>query len=78
MMINAVKHRRAVLTAAALGAAAVAATTAATTATAAPARPAAHHAPAKPTVVLVHGAFAESASWNGVVQRLQRDGYPVI
>ncbi|MFF4653816.1 alpha/beta fold hydrolase [Streptomyces sp. NPDC001380] len=83
-------RRRAVLTAAAaLGAAAVAATTAATTATAAaparpaparpaPARPAAHPAPARPTVVLVHGAFAESASWNGVVQRLQRDGYPVI
>jgi len=21
----------------------------------------------KPTVVLVHGAFAESASWNGVI-----------
>jgi pimeloyl-ACP methyl ester carboxylesterase len=25
----------------------------------------------KPTVVLVHGAFAESASWNGVIDRLQ-------
>lgn len=25
----------------------------------------------KPTVVLVHGAFAESASWNGVITRLQ-------
>jgi pimeloyl-ACP methyl ester carboxylesterase len=25
----------------------------------------------KPTVVLVHGAFAESASWNGVIERLQ-------
>src|SRR3954452_6663019 len=24
----------------------------------------------KPTVVLVHGAFAESASWNGVIRRL--------
>ncbi|MFD1046929.1 hypothetical protein ACFQ1S_15950, partial [Kibdelosporangium lantanae] len=24
----------------------------------------------KPTVVLVHGAFAESASWNGVISRL--------
>ncbi|QFU86974.1 alpha/beta fold hydrolase [Amycolatopsis sp. YIM 10] len=32
----------------------------------------------KPTVVLVHGAFAESASWDGVVQRLQRHGYPVV
>jgi len=32
----------------------------------------------RPTVVLVHGAFAESASWNGVVARLARDGYPVV
>jgi len=32
----------------------------------------------KPTIVLVHGAFAESASWNGVVADLQRRGYPVI
>ncbi|HJP73833.1 MAG TPA: alpha/beta hydrolase [Pseudonocardiaceae bacterium] len=32
----------------------------------------------KPTIVLVHGAFAESASWNGVVRRLQDDGYPVV
>jgi pimeloyl-ACP methyl ester carboxylesterase len=32
----------------------------------------------KPTVVLVHGAFAESSSWNGVISRLQRQGYPVV
>jgi len=32
----------------------------------------------KPTVVLVHGAFAESSSWDGVITKLQRDGYPVI
>lgn len=31
----------------------------------------------KPTVVLVHGAFADSGGWNAVVQRLQDDGYPV-
>ena len=31
-----------------------------------------------PTVVLVHGAFAESASWNGVISRLQDQGYTVI
>jgi len=31
----------------------------------------------KPTVVLVHGAWANSGSWDGVVQRLQRDGYTV-
>lgn len=33
---------------------------------------------AKPTIVLVHGAFADASSWSGVIQRLQRDGYPVI
>lgn len=32
----------------------------------------------KPTVVLVHGAFADSASWNGVIAVLERDGYKVI
>lgn len=32
----------------------------------------------KPTVVLVHGAFAESASWNGVVTKLLDAGYPVV
>ncbi|PRC51501.1 alpha/beta hydrolase, partial [Mycobacterium sp. ITM-2017-0098] len=31
-----------------------------------------------PTVVLVHGAFADSSSWNGVIESLKRDGYPVI
>ena len=31
-----------------------------------------------PTVVLVHGAFADGSSWNGVIERLQRQGYPVI
>ncbi|MFD6292854.1 alpha/beta fold hydrolase [Streptomyces sp. NPDC060205] len=32
----------------------------------------------KPTVVLVHGAFADSTSWNGVVKELRHDGYPVV
>ena len=32
----------------------------------------------KPTVVLVHGAFADSSSWNGVIAQLRHDGYPVI
>ncbi|WP_193046529.1 alpha/beta fold hydrolase [Mycolicibacterium baixiangningiae] len=32
----------------------------------------------KPTVVLVHGAFADSSSWNGVIKILESDGYPVI
>lgn len=32
----------------------------------------------KPTVVLVHGAFADSSSWNDVVKKLKREGYPVV
>jgi pimeloyl-ACP methyl ester carboxylesterase len=32
----------------------------------------------KPTIVLVHGAFADSSSWNGVITELHRDGFPVI
>lgn len=32
----------------------------------------------KPTIILVHGAFAESSSWDGVTSRLIRAGYPVI
>lgn len=32
----------------------------------------------KPTVVLVHGAFAESSSWNAVAATLKQQGYPVI
>ena len=32
----------------------------------------------KPTVVLVHGAFAESASWNGVIERLHPRSVEVI
>jgi pimeloyl-ACP methyl ester carboxylesterase len=40
---------------------------------AAPAAPA-----VKPTIVLVHGAWADSSSWSGEVSRLQQDGYPVI
>lgn len=32
----------------------------------------------KPTVILVHGAFADATSWNGVATRLRADGYTVI
>lgn len=32
----------------------------------------------RPTIVLVHGAFAESASWNGVTSELLKTGYPVV
>jgi pimeloyl-ACP methyl ester carboxylesterase len=32
----------------------------------------------KPTIVLVHGAFAESSSWDGVIEPLVDAGHPVI
>ena len=32
----------------------------------------------KPTIVLVHGAFAESSSWDGVIDPLRDAGHPVI
>jgi pimeloyl-ACP methyl ester carboxylesterase len=33
---------------------------------------------ARPTVVIVHGAFADASGWNDVIGRLRRAGYPVI
>jgi pimeloyl-ACP methyl ester carboxylesterase len=35
-------------------------------------------ATAKPTIVLVHGAFADGTGWQRVIPILQRDGYEVI
>ncbi|WP_328491980.1 alpha/beta hydrolase [Streptomyces sp. NBC_00414] len=35
------------------------------------------HSTPKPTVLLVHGAWADSSSWSPVVDRLQAQGYPV-
>ncbi|MFF0424929.1 alpha/beta fold hydrolase [Streptomyces sp. NPDC004520] len=32
----------------------------------------------KPTIVLVHGAFADASSWSGTIRRLQHAGYPVL
>jgi len=32
----------------------------------------------KPTIVLVHGAFAESSSWNGVISRLSEHGVTAV
>lgn len=31
-----------------------------------------------PTVLLVHGAFADATSWSGVIEELQKHGVPVI
>ncbi|MEV7075752.1 alpha/beta hydrolase [Streptomyces sp. NPDC093990] len=41
-------------------------------------RSAQHRHPAEPTVVLIHGAFADGSSWSGVVERLQRRGHRVL
>jgi pimeloyl-ACP methyl ester carboxylesterase len=34
--------------------------------------------PTLPTIVLVHGAWADGSSWSAVIERLQVDGYQVI
>ncbi|QIG42052.1 alpha/beta hydrolase [Nocardioides anomalus] len=42
---------------------------------------ASHHsdtATRRPTIVLVHGAWADASSWSGVVRGLQADGYRVL
>ena len=31
----------------------------------------------KPSIVLIHGAWADGSSWNGVIHLLQEQGYPV-
>jgi pimeloyl-ACP methyl ester carboxylesterase len=62
-----------------VGAVAAAALSLAATSPAAAAKAAHRPAPqTKPTVVLVHGAFADASSWNGVIKRLRHDGYPVV
>ena len=33
---------------------------------------------ASPTIVLVHGGFADAASWTGVIERLQGDGFTML
>jgi len=45
-----------------------------------PAAPAAGGGPkaAKPTIVLVHGSFADSSGWSGVIERLQQHGYTAL
>ncbi|WP_433347531.1 alpha/beta hydrolase [Microtetraspora malaysiensis] len=32
----------------------------------------------KPTIVLVHGGFADASGWNGVIAELRKDGYKKI
>jgi pimeloyl-ACP methyl ester carboxylesterase len=57
--------------------AAVAALTVASTALAAPSGTHDPKPTVKPTIVLVHGAWAGSSSWDGVISRLQHEGYTV-
>jgi pimeloyl-ACP methyl ester carboxylesterase len=33
---------------------------------------------AKPTIVLIHGAFADASGWTGVITRLEQGGYTVL
>ncbi len=37
-----------------------------------------HKASRKPTIVLVHGAFADSSGWNEIISTLLTLGYPVV
>lgn len=46
--------------------------------TASTASTAASQTRSKPTVVLVHGAFADASSWNEEIRQLQDDGYAVL
>jgi pimeloyl-ACP methyl ester carboxylesterase len=51
---------------------------ASTTGTGATHAQAATSSAAKPTIVLVHGAFADSSSWSSEIAALQGQGYPVV
>ena len=70
--------RRLALVAAAATALALLIGGAALPATAEPAVEAAKPSVPKPTIVLVHGAFADSSGWSVVGTALQAEGYPVI
>jgi pimeloyl-ACP methyl ester carboxylesterase len=78
--VHALRSRRIQLAAVAISAAlipvfAVSAGTATAAPTTAPAT--VTHQQPKPTIVLVHGAWADASSWSGEIGRLQRDGYTV-
>ena len=56
----------------------LASTTSAASAATAHARVAKSASDVKPTIVLVHGAFADSSSWSSEIAFLQAKGYPVV
>src|SRR5215471_2821334 len=37
-----------------------------------------HPAGPRPTIVLLHGDWADGSSWTGVIERLQRSGFTVV
>ncbi|MBQ1017529.1 alpha/beta hydrolase [Micromonospora sp. D93] len=59
------------------GSAALAASGALAAVTGAPAAAGTSHR-SKPTIVLVHGAFADATGWSEVITRLTREGYTVL
>jgi len=70
MPIRSLRHLRGALATVALASVSLASFAFAATADARP-------TPAKSTVVLVHGAFADSSGFDAVIDRLRDDGYPV-
>jgi pimeloyl-ACP methyl ester carboxylesterase len=77
MSISRISRRNSAL-AVATAAAAAGVLVAAWLSPAAQAAPTAAAVTAKPTIVLVHGAFADASGWDKVAERLQRDGYTVV
>jgi pimeloyl-ACP methyl ester carboxylesterase len=70
-------HRVAGLVIAAAAAVAISAAVLAPAASAHTAAPTAAATGPKPTIVLVHGAWADASSWTPVIERLQQAGYTV-
>jgi pimeloyl-ACP methyl ester carboxylesterase len=64
--------------AAAAGSAALMATPLAEAAAATAAQAGRHGPKVKPTILLVHGGYADSSCWNDVIHKLQRKGYTCI
>ncbi|SEL28203.1 alpha/beta hydrolase [Streptacidiphilus jiangxiensis] len=78
-MSTEVSRRQVLATGAALaGAAALTTGLAGTAAAAAPSRSRDGQPQVKPTIVLVHGGYADSSCWNATIRELQREGYSTV
>lgn len=75
MLIAAVGIVTATMTASANPTASASAPILGTASTTLTSKPGAH---ARPTIVLVHGAFADASGWSAEIALLQKDGFPVI